>query len=669
MAIKVDEVKFIKLFSDGLIYFIPTYQRSYAWEAPQVKDFWEDLVSAFENKQTQYLMGTIYLAEITDQQNLKGQVAPQILKKIFGMDDNGQLPNIKCNGRKAETKLIIDGQQRLLTYFLLNNAFQSVGVDDSIYNDFFCNLGNGNQIPRLILGENDCNFFIDFLSASDQSLSALTQSNKRIKTAYAYLRQQVGNYKSSKSEQAFQELYEYSINNLSILEAKLDSLDMAATIFITQTDRGKDLTYLEKLKGTISFYSNKIGNPDDLAHRIDRIFGECFKVIDRLADEGIKKPADAENEFVSLIRHIVDVEYEAAGNAFENIKNDLRSIQNAGDLQARIGNLMDALEKSTKFYSQVVDNLRISTNEGYGSAKWCPYTQIFRLLKPNLSSLSMLVEFHTRNFSFHDHVYDWNRNASHDEAMKNISILHDKHAALLSSVAGITGDDNIKSFLRDKLAGIPQVIGGKLNQQPKISLFNLIEGFELGIWKIKDPWKTFSGNYCEFIKNDTSNNGQMMMNPFNNLIEEYRAAYMLRDLGYDLYPYVLSEYERCIYGKDVSSDVLAKTLTREHIFPQDSGKIAPNLAGYGFKDSADYSRWIGNIGNIMLFKDNIAASNNPIVGKIPLYKKSDLESVRAVADDLNTISSAMINVPNPYFKLYLEIRELELMYFTYCRFI
>jgi hypothetical protein len=31
--------------------------------------------------------------------------------------------------------------------------------------------------------------------------------------------------------------------------------------------------------------------------------------------------------------------------------------------------------------------------------------------------------------------------------------------------------------------------------------------------------------------------------------------------------------------------------------------------------------------------------------------------------------SAMINVPTPYFKLYLEIRELELMSFTYWRFI
>ena len=68
-------------------------------------------------------------------------------------------------------------------------------------------------------------------------------------------------------------------------------------------------------------------------------------------------------------------------------------------------------------------------------------------------------------------------------------------------------------------------------------------------------------------------------------------------------------------------------------------------------------------------KDNSSAGNNPIVGKIPVYKKSTLKSVDSVREDLEFLSAATKHDSNPYFKLYLEIREIEISCFTYCRFI
>ncbi len=49
---------------------VPNFQRQYAWDDGNVRDFWEDITAAYERGDT-YFLGTVVLAEITDQENRK----------------------------------------------------------------------------------------------------------------------------------------------------------------------------------------------------------------------------------------------------------------------------------------------------------------------------------------------------------------------------------------------------------------------------------------------------------------------------------------------------------------------------------------------------------------------------------------------------------------------
>ena len=44
------ELQNLEEIFQGNIFRIPDYQRGYAWKAPQVQDFWEDLVSLAEDR-------------------------------------------------------------------------------------------------------------------------------------------------------------------------------------------------------------------------------------------------------------------------------------------------------------------------------------------------------------------------------------------------------------------------------------------------------------------------------------------------------------------------------------------------------------------------------------------------------------------------------------------
>ncbi|EFO9447050.1 DUF262 domain-containing protein [Campylobacter lari] len=60
-----NELKSLKNIFDGKYLRIPDYQRGYAWEYNQLKDFWEDLEN-LENDKTHY-MGVLTLEKVTQE--------------------------------------------------------------------------------------------------------------------------------------------------------------------------------------------------------------------------------------------------------------------------------------------------------------------------------------------------------------------------------------------------------------------------------------------------------------------------------------------------------------------------------------------------------------------------------------------------------------------------
>ena len=97
-----------KLF-DKRIFRIPDYQRGYAWQMPQLVDFWEDLVN---------------LAE--DRYHYTGMLSLKRLKSSAYKDWNEERWLIDSSDYEAYH--IVDGQQRLTTFIILVNSIVCLAV-------------------------------------------------------------------------------------------------------------------------------------------------------------------------------------------------------------------------------------------------------------------------------------------------------------------------------------------------------------------------------------------------------------------------------------------------------------------------------------------------------------------------------------------------------------
>ena len=112
--IKSDKVKLVEIFSEKFWFVIPEYQRSYVWENDNIMELLDDLFFAYENKpENEYFLGSL------------------VLKKL----DNENFPEYE----------VLDGQQRLTTFFIMLAVFR----------DLIDNPKNKSQMQEKIYQEED----------------------------------------------------------------------------------------------------------------------------------------------------------------------------------------------------------------------------------------------------------------------------------------------------------------------------------------------------------------------------------------------------------------------------------------------------------------------------------------------------------------------------------
>ena len=101
-----------KLF-DKRIFRIPDYQRGYAWQLPQLSDFWEDLVNLAEDRYHYTGMLSLKRLKINDYKNWTEE------KWLIESSD-------------YEAYHIVDGQQRLTTFIILVNSIVGLAEKEQI---------------------------------------------------------------------------------------------------------------------------------------------------------------------------------------------------------------------------------------------------------------------------------------------------------------------------------------------------------------------------------------------------------------------------------------------------------------------------------------------------------------------------------------------------------
>ena len=166
MSFVTENRKIANIYQRSAIYFVPRYQRDYVWKEVNWKELWLDLQFTIENGDKipwSHFLGTIVLNESKEKEN--------------GLD-------------KYE---IIDGQQRLMTVYLLFIAlyknFKRLSKDydnfsNYIYETYLTSLNNESKRELMVNNEQyniDLKIIIDAASENE----SISKSNK-LYNAFTY---------------------------------------------------------------------------------------------------------------------------------------------------------------------------------------------------------------------------------------------------------------------------------------------------------------------------------------------------------------------------------------------------------------------------------------------------------------------------------------------------
>jgi uncharacterized protein with ParB-like and HNH nuclease domain len=229
------------LYQDGL-FDIPSYQRSYSWEKPQLADLIDDL--RYLPEETNRFFGNIILDKKDEQ---------------YRTD----------RGRRFDVYDVVDGQQRLTTTFILLHVATQLDdvVDDTVSEDNL--IFPIDERPRLMPQDQDREFFRDRLFGS-ASFDCETPSQERLKYAKGY-------FESKFEDLPVREISERLRYDCKINVVEIDSDSEAAAIFESLNDRGKPLSSLDKTKSFLMYMDDRSSNQGALETKVKQRFGSIYR--------------------------------------------------------------------------------------------------------------------------------------------------------------------------------------------------------------------------------------------------------------------------------------------------------------------------------------------------------------------------------------------------------
>lgn len=290
----MNELQSLSQIFNKRIFRIPDYQRGYAWQGQQLRDFWEDIVNLQSDRY--HYTGLLSLKKLNQEESRK-----------LGNDDSWLLDS------GFDAYHIVDGQQRLTTFVIMLNEII----------EFICKLpdNNGKSDDDIYLGFDNIrdikakyisrkrppeNLIITYMfgyendnpSAEYLKYKVLGQEyggtiketyyTKNLKYAKEFFGKELQAYYEKKGIEGINELYRKLTLKLmfNIHEIK-DDYDVFVA-FETMNNRGKRLTNLELLKNRLIYlttlYSSDIfdeTNKIALRQRINETWSEVYYQLGR----------------------------------------------------------------------------------------------------------------------------------------------------------------------------------------------------------------------------------------------------------------------------------------------------------------------------------------------------------------------------------------------------
>ena len=258
-----------ELLAGYKLFYIPVFQRSYAWEQRNLEDLWEDIYYLDASKQ--HYFGTVLLKD-------SGESAKAGLATFKKFD-------------------IIDGQQRITTAQILIREIIShmklVSDDDKLKSqvlDFEKEYLKYEHLYKLNPLGDDGDFFHDFVIDNKEFLSgqADTHSQRRLVEAKLYFRERLETEKEALNDGFMDFLTDLwsKLVGLQLMQYVVNSDADAIRIFETANDRGRPLSNLEKTKSFLmhTSYLGTGNDVDKVESRLQEINGR-FSHIYRFAED------------------------------------------------------------------------------------------------------------------------------------------------------------------------------------------------------------------------------------------------------------------------------------------------------------------------------------------------------------------------------------------------
>lgn len=279
----------ITMFKNKL-FRIPDYQRGYAWQLRQLKDFWEDLMTLEDDKN--HYTGVLMLEEVD--------------KKIWGKwsDDTWLIDN-----KGYSPFYIVDGQQRLTTCIILIQAILEVtktlsngGSDNDeielcdtkiseIRNAFIFQERKGGISRSYIFGYERDNPSYEFLKT--RIFGEISSSNEGIETLYTHNLDNAKKFfadnmlalpkkdRLQQVEKLYKKVTRHVLFNEYVIQNDVDVF----VAFETTNNRGKKLSDLELLKNRLIYLSTLFktdeSDKNELRKRVNDGWKEIYHQLGR----------------------------------------------------------------------------------------------------------------------------------------------------------------------------------------------------------------------------------------------------------------------------------------------------------------------------------------------------------------------------------------------------
>ncbi len=283
---------------DGVIekgvFEIPSYQRGYAWQERQLKDFWNDLEHVSKLGDKFHYMHSLTLRELE-------------------------------NEFESSTFEIIDGQQRLATSLILLGLLAKITQNkDPKYSLI-------NLEPILSYKYYGLSEAFRAIMEEEKDLKAFKTSfyAKNLIDAHAFFKEKISDTPMETLERMFDALIKKML--FSVVELNDNRIDPFSS-FETINNRGKDLSTLELLKNRLHFVAHKIcdeGDLENLQNEINDTYTRIYHNLGFFKDDHLE----------GFLKHFVAYYYGEKRDFKEKLLNT------AFDAHKKYDDLYDEYEK------------------------------------------------------------------------------------------------------------------------------------------------------------------------------------------------------------------------------------------------------------------------------------------------------------------------------------